>query len=488
MSTNIYSLNQSASAPQQPLLAWATILGFGCFTGLCLLINAGGLLRLAFPAGAFVVAVFLFFRYPILYIGFAWWITFLTPFIRRLIDYRNGWVEPSPVLLAPFLVLMVTSVTLVQKLPRAYREGGLPFVLAIVAVIYSLLVGIVKQTPSAVIVPLLNWLAPILFGFHLFIHWRNYPHYRQNLQGVFLWGVLVTGSYGILQYLIAPEWDRFWLVNTKALAFGSPEPLGMRVFSTLNSPGPFAVVMMAGLLLLLSNRSPLRFPAVAVGYLSFLLSLVRSAWFGWIVGLVTFIPALKPKLQMRLFVTIVIMALCILPLANLSPFAEVIALRLQSFSYVPGTDVSYNDRLEGYNEIFGQALSKIMGDGLGVTIVHDRLGSNDSGILSIFFIMGWFGAIPYLGGILLLFFTLFRNSEERFDPFFNLARAISLAVFAQIGLGVATAAQSGVVMWSFAGIALAGQKFYARQWIASNFFTQSSSDFVNSQPESTDGV
>jgi hypothetical protein len=485
MSTNTHSLNQRASMPQPPLLAWSAISGFACFTAICLLINAGSLLRLTFPAGTFIVAVFLFFRYPILYIGFAWWITFLTPFVRRLIDHQSGWVEPSPVLLAPFLVLMVTSVTFLRMLPRAYREGGLPFVLAIVAVIYGLIVGIIKQPPTAVIVPLLNWLAPILFGFHLFIHWRNYPHYRQNLQRVFLWGVLVTGTYGILQYLVAPEWDRFWLVNTKALSFGSPEPLGMRVFSTLNSPSPFAVVMMAGLLLLFSNCSLLCFPAVAVGYLSFLLSLVRSAWFGWIVGLITFFPALKPQLQMRLFVTIVVMALCILPLANLSPFSEVIASRLQSFSYVPGSDVSYNDRLEGYNEIFGQALSQIMGEGLGFTIVHDRLGSNDSGILSIFFIMGWFGAIPYLGGILLLFFTLFRNSEGRFDPFCNLARSISLAVFAQIGLGVATAAQSGVVMWSFAGIALAGQKFHIRQRMTSTF-TQHYSGFASSHPESTD--
>jgi hypothetical protein len=98
------------------------------------------------------------------------------------------------------------------------------------------LVGLINNPPLAVARAFLEWLTPILFGFHLFIHWRHYPSYRQNIQRIFLWGVLVMGVYGVLQYLVAPEWDRFWLINVKA--FGSAEPLAIRVFSTVNSPGP----------------------------------------------------------------------------------------------------------------------------------------------------------------------------------------------------------------------------------------------------------
>ncbi|MGI0483920.1 O-antigen ligase domain-containing protein [Pantanalinema rosaneae CENA516] len=453
----------STPTDRHDALAWSAILGFVAFTALGILAQAGGLMRLLFPAGAFLVAVFLYPRAPQLYLGFAWWIAFLSPFVRRLIDQHSGWVDPSPVLLAPFLVLMVTALAFVRTLPRLSRQGGLPFILAIVAVVYAVLVGVIKQSPTAVIVPLLNWLTPILFGCYVFIHWRNYPRYAQTFQRVFLWCVLITGTYGILQYLIAPEWDRFWLINTKALAFGTAEPLGMRVFSTMNSPGPFATVMMAGLLLLFSNRSQWRFAAVSVGYLSFLLSLVRSAWLGWAVGLVAFIPTLKPKLQMRLVVSMLIMAICVMPLIALEPFASVINSRFTSLTDVSGGDVSYNDRLAGYTDFIGQALSQIAGEGFGFTLAHDAFGSNDSGILSIFFTFGWFGAIPYLGSIFLLFITLFRSSEGRSDPFIAAARAISLGVFAQIGLGIATAALSGVIMWSFAGMALAGQKYYSYQ-------------------------
>lgn len=447
----------------QPTLAWMAILGFVLFSALCLLIHAGGLLRLTYPAAAFAVGLFLYQRYPILYIGFTWWVAFLTPFVRRVVDYQSGWVDPSPMLLAPFLVMMVTVITFLQHLPKSYRQGGLPFILSASGVFYGLLIGLIKYPVFSVVVPLLNWSAPLLFGFHLFVNWRHYPAYRQNLQRTFVWGVLVTGGYGILQYLIAPEWDRAWLTNTELLAFGTPEPLGIRVFSTMNSPGPFATVMMAGLLLLFSSHSPLRFVASGTGYLAFLLSLVRSAWLGWVISVLAFIPALKPRLQMRLIITILVMSICVLPLANLEPFSTAIADRLQTFSDTKD-DVSYNQRLEGYADILGQALSEIPGNGFGFVLASDSLGANDSGVLTILFNLGWFGALPYLGGIFILFFSLFQI-VERTDSFVIAARAIAVGIFAQIGLGNPTIALSGMVFWTFAGIALAAQRYYSHQRI-----------------------
>ena len=445
----------------KPAPAWMAILGFTLFSALCLVVKAG-LLRIAFPGGAFLVGLFLYGRYPLLYLGFTWWIAFLAPWVRRMVDHQSGWVDPSPILLAPFLVMLVTIVTLLRSLPRATRQGGLPFILAFVGVIYGFLVGLIKYPPMAVAVPMLNWFTPILFGFHLFVNWRSYPSYRQSLERIFLWGVLVSGTYGVYQYLVAPQWDRFWLVNSNASAFGTPEPLGIRVFSIMNSPGPFATVMLAGLMLLLSGKGNLRFFASGVGYLSFLLSLVRSAWLGWAVAMLTFLPSLKPKLQMRLVVTIVVMALCIIPLINLDPFADTIGARLQSLTNTKG-DVSYSQRSEGYAETLSLAFSQFLGQGLGFVLEGTSLGSNDSGILSMFFSLGWFGTIPYLGGIILLLFSLFQSIDIRADAFASAARAISLGVFAQIGLGSVTLALSGVVFWGFAGMALAASQYHRYQ-------------------------
>ena len=91
-----------------PAPAWIAILSLVLFSALCLVVHAGGVLRYAFPAGSLAVGTFLYWRYPLLYVGFTWWIWFLAAFVRRLVDVQAGWVDPSPVLLAPFFVTIVS--------------------------------------------------------------------------------------------------------------------------------------------------------------------------------------------------------------------------------------------------------------------------------------------------------------------------------------------------------------------------------------------
>ena len=126
----------------QPAAAWLAILTLLFFSVLCLLVGAGSILRVAFPVCSLAVGAFLFWRYPILYLGFTWWLWFLSPLLARLIDYRSGLNEQlrQLVIVAPYLVTMLTLLTYLKHLPREYRQGGLPFVLAFTGVFYSFLV------------------------------------------------------------------------------------------------------------------------------------------------------------------------------------------------------------------------------------------------------------------------------------------------------------------------------------------------------------
>ena len=223
-----------------------------------------------------------------------------------------------------------------------------------------------------------------------------------NAKRVFSWGALVMGGYGVYQYLVAPEWDNYWLIAVDAVSFGRPESMGLRVWSTMNAPPPFACVMAIALLVLFTEDSFVKVPAAAVGYLSFLLSLVRSAWLGWMVGVMTLLSSLRSGAQMRLVATIMVMALCVVPLTLVEPFSEVIGSRLESFT-AGGDDSSAEDRSDTYRENFGIALSNPYGRGLGGTWIVNEAGrlervALDSGILEAFFTLGWFGAIPYIGG------------------------------------------------------------------------------------------
>lgn len=437
----------------KPAIAWIAILGFISFSLLCILLGLGKILNLAFPAGALIVGAILYFRFPILYIGFTWWVWFLTPLVRRLADYRSGFTDPSPILLAPYMVTLLTLITFLQNVPKLKRQGGLPFVLSFIGLFYGFLVGLIKSSPIAVSISLLEWLAPVIFSCHLFINWQNYPSYRQNIQRVFLWCALITGIYGVIQYLVAPEWDRFWLINTEMLSAGYPEPLGIRVWSTMHGPGVFAAVMMAGLLLLLSNIGPLCLPATAFGYLSFLLSSVRSAWIGWLLGLIALVTSLKPKLQIRLILIILVAAVCVLPLTTIEPFSEIINTRLQTFSNLE-SDGSGAARKENYDKWLYYALTNVLGDGVGGTALLD------SAILDTFISLGWFGAIFYGSGILSLLFQLIQDSKITNDPFVSTVSAITLGMFCQIVFGSVMLGLPGMILWGFLGIGLAAQKYY----------------------------
>ena len=461
----------------QPAPAWAAIIGLALFTVLCLLVRAGGIFRPAFLVGSFAVGVFLYRRYPILYIGFTWWLWFLTPFLSRMADFVSGLGARQLLIVTPYLVTALTINTFLRQLPRAYKLGGLPFILASLGVFYSFFVGLSHHlspdaallsanidptffpyTPMKIAEALLSWLTAICFGFHLFVNWREYPQLKQNIQRNFCWGVFVMGVYGIVQYIVAPPWERFWFENSPDVQYccGWPEPFMIRVWSTLNYTFTFAYFMMPALLLLLGSKGPMRVPATVAGYLSFLLATVRSAWGGWFVGFVLFFTSLKARFQMRLLIAILALGLCILPLVSVEPFSNVIASRFQTFSNIR-QDESLDERNRIYSEQVNQIIADPFGKGMGGGKVVD------AGLLDILNTLGWFGVLPYASGVILLLFNLFQYAEVRIDPFINASRSVVVSLLMVLPAANTFVILPGVVFWGFAGIAMAGHKYYQYQ-------------------------
>ena len=464
------SFSESHFFPQErSLQGWLAISGFLLLSVVSYFAGAAALLRLVYPVTALAVGIFLYLRHPILYIGFTWWIWFLTPLAARLVDYRIGWDPTRQMLIAPYLVVFVTIATFLRHSPRASTQGSMPFVLPFIAVFYGLLIGLVHNSPLPVVRGLLDWLSPILFAFHLFINWRDYPSYRQNIQRIFIWAVLLLSIYAIYQFVVAPEWDRYWLIESKMYtSSGSPEPFGMRVWSTLHSPGPFASLMQTGLLLLFTSSGSLILPASALGYLSFLLTQVRSSWLGWLLGIVMIFGSVKAHLQMRLMAMILIIIMSVIRLTNIEPSSNVVTNRLETFSELE-KDTSFNERSESYERNLNLALSNLLGNGLGNTwTLNEKTGELevfvlDSGILDMFFTLGWVGAIPYLAGVMLIIFSVFQYAEARFDSFVSTARAISITFCVQL-VGYSTMiGLSGMIMWGFLAMAMAAHKYYQHQ-------------------------
>lgn len=436
------------------------ILGWGVLIALCLLVQGGSVLVSIFPLSSVILGLFLYFRTPILYVNFTWWMIFLGPLVRKIVDYQSGYVTFGRWGLPAILVASISLITFFRCLPRAHTNGSLPFVISFAGLLYSFLIGAVQnQLSLRYVLGFVEWLVPLAFGFHLFMQWRQYPDYQRTIQRTFIWGSVVMGSYGIYQYCVAPAWDAFYLNQLGVSSFGNPEPFGIRVWGTSTSPQEFSVLMLAATVLVLSGHGLLRYVGASTSYLALLLTMSRSGWLGWCVSALLYFPSLSQRLQIRLVVTILIMSLMILPLTQLAPFEDEISSRIESFSNIEN-DTSLNDRREGYDILLGEAVKQVVGRGLGSSIGNTSLGGGDSSILPLLFKFGWLGTIPYIGGILFIFLKVFQSKFLAYDPFGSAARAISLGIFSQIGFNLIFFNIFAFVLWGFLGMSLAASKYY----------------------------
>lgn len=429
--------------------------------------GVSGIVKLAYPMIALLSGSLLYWRRPTLYVGFAWWVWLLTPGVRRLIDYHQGWDPQNVVMLAPFLVTSLTSFTLLKHSPKLQLARYAPFGLVLLGLLYGYAVGVLNVGPSAATFDLLNWLVPVLLAFYLTVNWRDYPGYRETVRRVFTWGALLLGGYGLIQYFSPPPWDRYWMLSAPIGSIGLPEPFGVRVFSTLNSSGPFAVVIMAALLLLLTGQGPTRWPAALVGLVGFLLSLVRSAWGGWILGAL-FIASRMGRPRLRLLGALAVTALVAVALLSFGPLADTVGSRLQSLTDLD-EDTSLTQRLEFYADFAPQAFLTPLGDGMGSTGLATKLstsggdlgelGDFDSGIMTIPFVLGWPGTVLYAGGLALLLLPALRGGSSP-DPFATASQGIVLAVLAQLVFDDFLVGVTGAVFWTFLGLSLASKSYH----------------------------
>jgi hypothetical protein len=442
----------------KPTRAWAVILSFAIFTLLGSLGLPSKVMNLAFPTGAFAVGGFLYFRYPLLYNGFCWWIWFLSAFVRRLVDHHGSFTEVSPILLAPLLAMGFTLVTVGRNLPETRIQGSFPFVLTMGAVIYGFLLRLVQKPGSDVLISLLDWLIPIAYGFHLFVNWREYPSYRQDLQHTFVWGVLVMGIYGIIQFATAPAWDMAWLTNSGMVTANGFQnkagagPFAIRVFSTMHSVEPFGSVLTGGLLLLFTFKGKLALPAAISGYLAFLFTMMRSGWIAWFAGLLILFSSLKAKLQIRLVITLALLFICVLPLATMEPFASDINSRMQTLSNVQedGSAAGRQGDFQSYMEVLS---TKFVGEGIA-------RNSYDNTIVALLFYLGWLGTLPYLAGLFLITSKLFLSPKAAIDPFIGTARAVVVSCLVRILVNGLIFGPGCLMLWSFLGIGLAAIKYH----------------------------
>ena len=441
----------------------AALIGLVGVTALGIVGGGANVLQLAFPVLAVGVGALWLWRRPVGYLSYTWWLWFLTPAVRRLLDNQSGYTETSLVMVAPFLVSCLAALSIFLNLHRFPSRYRLPFALILLGLLYAYGVGVLLGSVFSATFDLLNWLAPVVLGAYLLVTPHLFEGQRRAVQQTFVWGVLLMGLYGLYQFLVMPVWDSYWMTNADMVSIGTPFPYEVRVFSTLNSPGPFAAVMMAGLLLLLRSPGVLRWGAAAVGFASFLLSLVRSAWGGWVVGLLVLASQLPNRERTRLILTLMVVGVAALPLLRVGPIAESVNTRFESLDNI-SSDSSYRARLTLYTDMASFLIRNPLGLGMGSTGVATDLNDEgggvlnlDSGVIAVPYTFGVLGTLYYAGGVLWLFgLALARLSH--LGTFGTTCLSIAVAGLSQVVFGNAWVGVMGVILWFFLCLTLSSHE------------------------------
>ncbi len=422
------------------------------FLTLGLLATKPALLRVIFPAAVCAFGYRIYKRNECYYLSFALWICMLTPLLRRVVDWKTSYQMQSLILLAPLLVTLLPLIDLRHRLARVPPMIRTSTLLTLSGVIFGAGIGLIKHPGSTVILSTLMWIGPmVLCVFAASI--RDKEMLGRVLTRTLAWGVLVMALYGIYQFVVAPAWDTYWLVEVNrdsfSPSFGHPEPFGIRVWSTMNSPGSFALFLGAALIWLATRSGPVVAIANMTGYVALCLSLVRTAWIMTVLGLLIYLvtcrkmPSLKTAAS-----TLVTLGLISCGLLYVMQFHGV-KERFETFSSLK-SDRSVQERRLMYQFMEQYISSTPLGDGLQSPVeYHGYL--LDSTFAELFFMLGWIGGLLYAAGLgyLLLQMTV---SLRRATGLRAAAIAVTLACASQAVSGDVLYRQGGVVLWLFVGV------------------------------------
>jgi hypothetical protein len=161
-----------------------------------------------------------------------------------------------------------------------------------------------------------------------------------------------------------------------------------------------------------------------------------------------------------MFLSAVVLLVCLVPLLNDPRLANVIGDRVKTFTDL-GHDESFGDRLEMYRVLVNDAASNPFGHGLKNLEVSHGIPV-DSGILVTVFSLGWLGALLYALGIISLFLKK-QPAPEMHDEFYKAGKAIVIAMLAQLVGANIFVNVTGAIFWTFTGMRLAASPYHAQE-------------------------
>jgi hypothetical protein len=341
------------------------------------LLGISGPVTYGFPLVAVLVtAIYVVRGRPEYGLEFVLWLWVATPGLRRVSDWAAGEFSSSnPILVVPAVCSLVLTIALLspgRRWATAIRYG---FLVIALAGAYGAIAGFAQIGPVPAAISSLLWFAPLGLGALLAGDTSRHREYVRALRRFASVALLVLGSYAIIQWVVAPPWDSFWLeqVTPTSDQFGRPEPFGIRSFSLMNSPFVFAHMLVWLVASQMATRTTAGRCGVVLGIVALGLTGIRAAWIT--LALVLVVLALLRRVRVT---TVVGLALAvIISVVAFEPVQTAVVGRLETAGSA-ATDVSLTARLDKYSTSLPDMLTDPVGKGLGSTGSGGRAAESSS--------------------------------------------------------------------------------------------------------------
>lgn len=434
--------------------------------------QSGPLLRLLYPACNLALAAYLYVRRSPWYVGHCLLLFCFVSLVRRLVDLQAGWDPSNPVLLTPYLCCLLSVFSLLgywsQPMPRYL--GTLLTLFACIA--YGVLLGVLNGRMFGSLVDALKWSVGPLFAVHVLAHRDQLPELRPLVQECLVWAGTAMAVYGIWQFIRPPQWDMQWMRDVQELglnSIGAPAPFAVRVFSTMNSPGSFGIMLIGGVVFGLRKRLPLACMTVSVMIVGIALCLYRSIWAATALAVLMCLLTPLAKVRPANVGAIVLVLLAGASAAIIPQLHERLSNRASTLSSLENDDSLKNRLLqyEGLTRLDGL----VLGEGLAINGASRRLDRKipvhmDGAFIEIWRAMGVVVGtvfIACLGGLIAGFF---RPDAHAVSDLL-VERAVVVATFVQLPIGSVHTGELGFCAWMFLGFALASRFDDVRAHVAS---------------------
>lgn len=345
------------------------------------------------------------------YIQLVLWLYMFTPLLHRMVDQHLGAPE-TPLMTAPYLVSAVAAIPLMMNASLFTEAYIAPLFCVALSIVYGAMITVVHAPPLLAIQGSVAWLLPLCGCGYIYSQRRFADQMFKAFVSAMVTGTFLIGLYGLIQYFLLPDWDRVWMEVSELVAFGSPAPFEVRVFSTMNAPQITGAFLAVGLIFTYWSQSRLKYVSMIAGVGSLALTISRAAWVSFVCGFLLLFIKLPNRDRAKVVLAAGIVLIVLLGGLAIPAVNDTLAPRFQSLTDVKHDD-SANARVAIYSGVLDSLGRSPFGFGIGVENDGSGNGSmsdaeHDSTAINLLLSFGVVGTIAFCSGLAILLWRVAR--------------------------------------------------------------------------------